>query len=192
MSDGTVMTLLQTNAAINSGNSGGDCKRIILRRIQTHLVRAEPAVFYKSEVVFPHCNRACTTTDSLEICVRNPAYSLDCRKQGSSHSVATCHILGSAFGHEPLVCAHLVREDYCIKIIGTLRRRDDLDAVIQRTCEPESIDIVFRNGYQQRNVVVRADLRKGTCCVSRRCHYQNPVVVLIQSSAYGICFGLLE
>ena len=167
-------------------------ERSILYTVDPHLVLSEPAILCKPFGIFPSCNCSCAAAYSLEICIRNPAYLLNCAEKGRAHSVTSGHILGPAFSHVARILAEFLSKGYRIVVVGSVRSRDDLDAWLEFPEEPEVVDVVVRDADDYRNVVVRADPCECPRGVSCGLDHQNPVVVFRKSRADAEGFRLFE
>ena len=81
---------------------------------------------------------------------------------------------------------------YRIKIVAAILARNQLYARIQRTFEPQCLEILRGDAQQQRYVVVGADLGECPGRISGRSDNQYFGIVLVDAPANRIGLGLLE
>ena len=167
-------------------------ERRVLRNHQLHQVTTETAVLDKAHIGFPGGNSTRTAADGLEIVIGDPTDSRRCRQYGSGHTVAACHVLRTALGIKLIALECQVAQMDRIEIISALLRTDQFHARIQRSVEPQGIEVVGRHRQEQRNPVVGADLGEGAGRIAGRRHDKHPLLVLVDTGTDAVSLRFLE
>ena len=164
----------------------------VLRYHQFHHRIAEAAVFDESLVGFPGGDGTGAAAHGLEVVVGDPADGGGCREDGGPHAVASGDVLGAPFGVEHGRLEGKVAQVDGVEVVTADLRSDQFDAGVERSVEPQGVDVLFGNGEQQRNLVVGAYFGESAGGIAGRGDHQYPFFVFGASGADVVGFGLLE